>query len=380
MSRRPCKKSLRLFVVYGRKHRQKRGREMANKKGSHQLTWADRIKIEALLKEGLSKAKIAAHLGVHRSTIYNELKRGAYEHRNSDWTTEIRYSPDIAQEKAEENLKVRGTQLKIGNDIAYANYIEDKIANEDYSPAAVLGELKAQGKEKEFNTTVCVTTLYSYIDKGIFLRVTNKNLPVKKNKKRGYKKVHKQQARAAAGDSIEKRPEEIETREEFGNWEMDSVLGKRGKSKNTLLVLTERKTRNEIIFKLPDHTDEAVVAALDRLECKWGADMFKKVFKTITVDNGSEFADVRGLQRSIVNEGEKRTQVYYCHPYSSWERGTNEVTNKMVRRKIPKGTDFDEKTDEEIEEIENWINKYPRKIHGYRSAGELFTEELEKLA
>lgn len=353
---------------------------MANKKGSHQLTRADRIKIEALLKEGLSKAKIAAHLGVHRSTIYNELKRGEYEHRNSDWTTEIRYSPDIAQEKAEENLKVRGTQLKIGNDIAYANYIEDKIVNEDYSPAAVLGELKAQGREDEFNTTVCVATLYSYIDKGVFLKLTNKNLPVKKNKKRGYKKVRKQQARAAAGDSIEKRPEEIDQREEFGHWEMDSVIGKRGISKNVLLVLTERKTRDEIIFKLPDHTDEAVVAALDRLERRYGADMFKQIFKTITVDNGSEFADVNGLERSILEEGEKRTHLYYCHPYSSWERGTNEVTNKMVRRKVPKGTNFDDKTDEEIEEIENWINGYPRRIHGYRSAGELFTEELEKLA
>ena len=353
---------------------------MANKKGSHQLTRADRIKIEALLKEGLSKAKIAKHLGVHRSTIYNELKRGEYEHRNSDWTTEIRYSPDIAQEKAEENLKVRGTQLKIGNDIAYANYIEDKIVNEDYSPAAVLGELKAQGREGEFNTTVCVATLYSYIDKGVFLKLTNKDLPVKKNKKRGYKKVRKQQARAAAGDSIEKRPDEIDQREEFGHWEMDSVIGKKGVSKNTLLVLTERKTRDEIIFKLPDHTDEAVVAALDRLERRYGADMFKQIFKTITVDNGSEFADVNGLERSILEEGEKRTHLYYCHPYSSWERGTNEVTNKMVRRKVPKGTNFDDKTDEEIEEIENWINGYPRRIHGYRSAGELFTEELEKLA
>ena len=353
---------------------------MANKKGSHQLTRADRIKIEALLKEGLSKAKIAKHLGVHRSTIYNELKRGEYEHRNSDWTTEIRYSPDIAQEKAEENLKVRGTQLKIGNDIAYANYIEEKIVNEDYSPAAVLGELKAQGREGEFNTTVCVATLYSYIDKGVFLKLTNKDLPVKKNKKRGYKKVRKQQARAAAGDSIEKRPEEIDQREEFGHWEMDSVIGKRGVSKNVLLVLTERKTRDEIIFKLPDHTDEAVVAALDKLERRYGADMFKQIFKTITVDNGSEFADVNGLERSILEEGEKRTHLYYCHPYSSWERGTNEVTNKMVRRKVPKGTNFDDKTDEEIEEIASWINGYPRRIHGYRSAGELFTEELEKLA
>lgn len=352
---------------------------MANKKGSHQLTRADRIKIEALIKAGLKVTAIAKQLGVHRSTIYNELKRGQYEHLNSDYTTEMRYSPDIAQEKAEENLKVRGTQLKIGNDIAFANYIEDKIINEDYSPAAVLGELKAQDREGEFSVTICVTTLYSYIDKGIFLRLTNKHLPVKKNEKRKYNKVQKQQARAAAGDSIEKRPEEVEEREEFGHWEMDSVKGKRGKTKSSLLVLTERKTRDEIIFKLPNGTAEAVVDAIDRLERKWGA-MFKEVFRTITVDNGSEFAYCAELERSILNKGEQRTKVYYCHPYSSWERGTNEVTNKMIRRKVPKGTDLDGKTDEEIAEIEDWVNNYPRRIHGYHSAAELFNEEIAKLA
>lgn len=345
-----------------------------------QLTKADRIKIEALLKAGHSKEEIAEQLHVHRSTIYREVKRGTFTALNSDLTTEERYSPDIAHDKYEENLKSKGGTLKIGNDIKLANYIENKIINDDYSPAAVLGEIKAQGKESEFTVMICVTTLYSYIDKGIFLRLTNKNLPVKKSKKRSYKKVKKQQARAAAGDSIEKRPEKIEEREEFGHWEMDSVIGKRGVSKNAMLVLTERKTRNEIIFKLPDHTDEAVVAALDRLENKWGADMFKQVFKTITVDNGSEFADAEGLQRSILNEGEKRTQVYYCHPYSSWERGTNEVTNKMIRRKVPKGTNFDEKTDEEIESIESWVNNYPRRIHDYHSAKELFDKEIRKIS
>lgn len=351
---------------------------MANKKGSHQLTRTDRIKIEALLKAGHRKQEIAMQIGVHRSTIYNELKRGRYIHRNSDWTEEERYSSDLAQEKAQENLKARGTQLKIGNDIAYANYIEDKIINDNYSPAAVLGELKAQGREGEFKTTICTTTLYSYIDKGIFLRLTNKNLPVKRNKKRRYRKIRCAK-RASAGDSIERRPKEIEKRDEFGHWEVDSVIGQRGKSKNTLLVLTERKTRNEIILKLPNHTDEAVVAAVDRLERKWGG-MFRAVFKTITVDNGSEFADVRGLERSVLAEGEKRTHLYYCHPYSSWERGSNEVTNKMIRRKVPKGTDFDDKTDEEVAEITEWVNNYPRRLHDYHTAAERFNEEIEKLA
>ena len=346
-------------------------------KGFKQLTKADRIKIEALLKAGHSKQEIADQLHVHRSTIYREIKRGVFTALNSDLTTEERYSPDIADDKYRENLKSKGGVLKIGNDIKLANYIEDKIINEEYSPAAVLGELKAQGRENEFSVTICVTTLYSYIDKGIFLKLTNKHLPVKKNKKRDYNKVQRQQARAAAGESIEKRPKEVDTREEFGNWEMDTVKGKRGKSKNSLLVLTERKTRDEIIFKLPAHTAEAVVDALDRLERKWGA-MFKEVFKTITVDNGSEFAYCEELERSILGEGQ-RTKVYYCHPYSSWERGTNEVTNKMIRRKVPKGTNFDGKTEEEIAAIEEWVNNYPRRIHGYHSARELFEEEVKKI-
>ena len=159
---------------------------MANKKGSRHLKWEDRIRIETLLQEDLGVSEIAKRLGVHRSTIYNELKRGQYMHRNSDYTEVPRYSPNKAQEIVSENLKLRGTQLKIGKDLEYANYIEDKIVNEEYSPAAVLGELKAQGEEKRFSVTISVATLYSYIDKGIFLKLSNKNLPVKRNKKRGY--------------------------------------------------------------------------------------------------------------------------------------------------------------------------------------------------
>ena len=197
---------------------------MANQKGSRQLKHSDRIRLEALYNAGHKVVEIAEILHVHRSTIYNELKRGRYEHLNSDYTTEMRYSSDLAQRKCDENLKVRGTQLKIGNDIKLANYIENKIINEDYSPDAIIGELTASGRWSEFQTKICTTTVYSYIDKGIFLRVTNKNLPVKKNRKRKYNKVKKQK-RAEAGESIENRPEIINSREEFGHWEMDSVLG-----------------------------------------------------------------------------------------------------------------------------------------------------------
>ena len=346
-------------------------------KGWKQLKYSDRIRIEAWLRAKISVQEIADMLHVHRSTIYREIKRGQYEHLNSDYTVEKRYSPEIAQKHCDENLQVRGTQLKIGNDYKYAEYIEKKIIEENYSPEAVLGELRVQNRAKDFSVSSCIRTLYNYIDKGVFLNLTNKNLPVKRNKKRGYKKVRVQK-RASVGTSIEERPEYIKDRKEFGHWEMDSVVGKRGKSKNTFLVLTERKTRNEIIFKLPDHSATEVVKAVDRLEITWGS-MFSDVFKTITVDNGTEFSYFNELERSCTKPDEKRTKVYYCHPYSSWERGSNENNNKMVRRIVPKGTNFDSMTDDEVLDMQIWINGYPRRIHDYHSAAELFEKEIAKL-
>lgn len=346
-------------------------------KGWKQLKYSDRIRIEAWLRAKISVQEIADMLHIHRSTIYREIKRGQYEHLNSDYTVEKRYSPEIAQKHCDENLQVRGTQLKIGNDYKYAEYIEKKIIEENYSPEAVLGELRVQNRAKDFSVSICIRTLYNYIDKGVFLNLTNKNLPVKRNKKRGYKKVRVQK-RASVGTSIEERPEYIKDRKEFGHWEMDSVVGKRGKSKNTFLVLTERKTRNEIIFKLPDHSATEVVKAVDRLEITWGS-MFSDVFKTITVDNGTEFSYFNELERSCTKPDEKRTKVYYCHPYSSWERGSNENNNKMVRRIVPKGTNFDSMTDDEVLDMQIWINGYPRRIHDYHSAAELFEKEIAKL-
>ncbi len=341
------------------------------------LSYADRIKIETYLKMNMRIVEIAKELGVNRSTIYKEIKRGRYDALKSDLTTENRYSPEIAEQKYRENLSAKGPNLKIGKDIKYANYIEDKILNEHYSPEAVLGELKAQNREGEFKITLCKNTIYSYIEKGVFLTLTNKDLPVKRKKKRKYNKIQRVH-RPPAGTSIEDRPNKIMNRDEFGHWEMDTVIGKRGKSKHSLLVLTERKTRKELIFILKEHTASAVVDKLDLLEKRYG-DMFPRVFKTITVDNGTEFSYAEDMEKSKLSKGKDRTKLYYCHPYSSWERGTNEVTNKMVRRHIPKSTIFDHMTDEDIAKIEEWINNYPRRLHSFHSANELYNSEMELL-
>lgn len=257
-----------------------------------------------------------------------------------------------------------------------AEYIERRIVEDGYSPAAVLGEIKVKGIQ--FNTTICEATLYSYIKKGVFLTLEMVHLPCKGKQKRPYTKVkkNKKAARASAGKSIEKRDPEIDTREEVGHWEMDCVEGKK-KTKETLLVLSERKARKEIMIKMKDQTAGSVVAALDRLERRYGT-LFYKIFQTITVDNGSEFADVEGLERSCRRKG-KRTTVFYCHPYSSYERGTNENINRMIRRWFPKGTDFGQVPKKAIQAVEDWLNAYPREILGFRSADEVFAEGLAAL-
>ena len=178
------------------------------------------------------------------------------------------------------------------------------------------------------------------------------------------------------GRSIEERAKTILDRADYGHWEMDTVVGGQGGNKDCLLVLTERKTRFEYIFKIPDKTQISVVKTLDRLEQLYGADNFRKTFKTITMDNGMEFLDIQGVERSVIAPDIKRTVAYYCHPYCSFERGSNENQNKMIRRHIPKGADIGKYSQEEVSRIQDWMNDYPRAIFNGLSAREMQAKEM----
>ena len=338
------------------------------------MTRTDRLKIEALLRARVPLTEIARIVHKSLATIYREMKKGEYLHLNTDYTTEIRYSADKAQEYAESNFSAMGAPLKIGSDHKFAAYVEKKILKEHYSPAAVLGEIM-NDKNLSFKTSICVRTLYNYIDKGVFLNLTNKDLLRKGKKKKKHRKVRAK--RPPVGESIENRPKEIETREAFGHWEMDTVIGKRGGNKRVFLVFTERKTREEKIILLPDKSTASVVKALDRLERRLGK-LFPNIFKTITVDNGSEFDDCAGIERSCLSNGQ-RTKVYYCHPYTSCERGSNENQNGMIRRFYPKGTSFAKVTQRDINRMCNWINSYPRGILGFRSSSHIYAEEMAQI-
>ena len=340
-------------------------------KGYKHLTKTQRNQLEMLLKANVHKKTIAEILGCSLMTIYREIKRGAYLHRNSDWTEEIRYSADKAEIKYREMLKDKGREIKLGKDYEYAEYIERKIIEEKQSPKAVLGFIKKHNIP--FNTTISVNTLYSYIRKGYFSRLEMKHLP------RGIPKKRKEHVRAnkkaPKGTSIEKRPLEILERQTFGHWEMDCVCGP---TRQSLLVLTERLTRKEIIIPIKTQSAGEVVKSLNKIEYRYGK-QFKNIFKTITVDNGTEFSDCQGIEKSIYGKG-NRTKVYYCHPYSSWERGTNERINREIRRLIPKGTNLATITEKQIQYVEEWVNNYPREIFDFETSNERYAREVAKIA
>ena len=132
----------------------------------------------------------------------------------------------------------------------------------------------------------------------------------------------------------------------------------------------------EIVVKIPDKTTASVIRSLNSIERKYGK-LFRNVFKSITVDNGSEFSDCQGMEKSIYRG--RRTKVYYCHPYSSYERGTNERLNREIRRKIPKGSDLSKYTTDQIQEIEEWINNYPRQVLGFATSNELFNAYISAI-
>ena len=332
------------------------------------FTETERYKLEGYLQAKLNIKQIAKLLNKCERTIYYEINRGKTTLRNSDYTERTVYLADVAQRKYEENRTYKGANLKISNDLAFVKHVEHMIGEEKYSPYAVLEDIKNKGLQ--FKTSICETTLYSYIHKGIFLNITSSNLPqYKPEKNQEYKRTVSLNNKK--GRNIEERPKEISRRSTIGHWEMDTVVSGKNKGTACLLVLTERKTREEEIYKIPNKQCDSVIQILNRIERQIGAKTFRNKYKTITCDNGVEFLNFDGMEKSYRNKKLKRTTIYYCHPYSSSERGSNENQNKLIRRFIPKGSDISQFTDEYIAYIENWINNYPRKLFNGKSSNKI---------
>lgn len=344
---------------------------MNERKNKH-LTLNERYVIERMLNKGYKKKEIADAVGCCLATVYNEIKRATYMH-TIDYRDVPRYAPEIAHQKYRAMLKLKGRKPKLAVDTKQKEAIEQVILEKKYSPAAALVYISQNDMERDFLMPVkSVNTIYSAIESGLFESLQLKQLPCGGRYKAKKKKKVTPTKSASKGTSIERRPDEVKTRGEFGNWEMDTVKGK-STNKKCLLVLAERKTRFEIIEVLKSCTTAEVIHALNRIEKRYGSSFFS-IFKTITVDNGTEFSDHVGMEKALYRVG-KRTDVYFCHPHCPHERGSNEVQNKLIRRFFPKGSDFDATVNRnDVKAAENWMNEMPRKLFDGKSAAELFSE------
>lgn len=331
------------------------------KKYKH-ITYVERTMIETWYNsDHKSKKEIAELLHKSERTIRREINRGKVVIKNYDWSEKEEYSARIAQDKYEYGMTGKGPGLKLDQNIQLVKHIEKEIKKNKKSPEVISKQLKENG----FDVEITGRTIRNAIKSGIvFEKVKQGKIIYKKeyNNKNKEKRVSKL---IPAEKSIEHRPKEANQRSVYGHWEGDLVVGKQG-TKTVLFTLTERMTRQEIIMKLPNKETKTIALALDKIERKYKS-RFYSAFKTITFDNGVEFMGYKGLEKSCLKEG-NRTSIYYAHPYCSGERGSNENNNRLIRRFIPKGVDMTNIKVSKIQEIEDWINNYPRAIFDYRSS------------
>ena len=342
------------------------------------LTKEDRCKIEALVnqkdengKRKFNNTDIANYLGVHKSTISRELRK-RIKSKIMIRTGHIINKPYNATDAHNDYIFKRG--LSKGEYVLrkypkMAKYIENKIKKDKWSPDVIVGYME---KHKLFDqngfTHITVPTIYNAIRFNIINVKIEDTRRMKYNPKYEYHE-EKQISNSKLPYSIDNRPDEIEKRLIFGNFELDTVLGKKSGKHECLMTLTERKTRFEIIFKLKCKTAEEVVSKFNQIK-EFMKSNYNKFFKSITTDNGTEFS--RFLE--IIKD--TKTKIYFCHPYCSGEKGTNEKSNSMIRYFIPKGSLIENYSFEEINDIANWLNNYPRKILDYKTPLEALLEEF----
>lgn len=302
-----------------------------NTKGKH-LTYTERLLIERWKnKDKKSNREIAKLLGKAPQTINNEINRGLVDLSFNGGFVE--YSADMAQNHYDWN------RMAVGKTSVWSSEKDEIIR------AGILNKLSPEVISQKKGMP-CFSTIYSWIEKGWIKGICKKDLIHPRKRKKTFHKKTKD-IRKMGGLSIDLRPKVIENREEVGHFEIDLVILNKTKGEQ-LLTLTDRKTRYEIVRLIKDKRAESVHEVLKKLSEQYN-------FKSITADNGSEFMRLEEVMDC---------PIYYAHPYSSYERGTNENANRMIRRWLPKGTQS--ATALAVADIESWMNHYSRKMFNYK--------------
>lgn len=307
------------------------------------LSIIERSKLEILHKQGKSTRAIAKELGRHHATIGRELRRKAAEHL---------YVAENAQEGYVQRRKPSVSAGKWNPELA--SRIEEKL-QATWSPEQIVERLRQEGQ-----AMVGFKTVYRWLYTG---RLVKGVLAVLRHKGK-RRKPAETRGRFAVDKPISQRPKEIRNRETFGHWELDTVVSGRGRSKGCVATFVERKTRLYTAIRMPDRTALSMEIAFGVAASQYPV----RAFQTATADRGKEFACYASLEEA------HGLQVYFADPYSSWQHGSNENANGLLRKFFPKGTDFAQITDEALETALYLINDRLRKCLGWKTAHESFSE------
>lgn len=307
-----------------------------------QLTREQRYQIKALLKTGQSKPEIAAVVGVDRSTIYREIKRNRGQRG---------YRPKQAHHKALARRKSKAKRRIRPQDW---QQVEEKL-REDWSPEQISGRLKETGLAISAEWIY----LHVYADKRAGGDLWKHLRQQKKRRKRMSGRDRRGKIPNRVG--IEERPEIVEQRKRLGDWEGDTIIGKG--HRGAVLTLVDRKSGYLLLGGLPQRTAERVAQQATRL---LGSVPHQE---TLTLDNGKEFAKHEQITTQTGIE------IYFARPYASWERGSNENTNGLIRQYLPKERRLDDLEDQELQAIMAALNHRPRKRLDFRTPHEVFYDE-----
>lgn len=308
------------------------------------LTTYERGRIEVLNKVGYSSREIGIELGRHHSTIIRELKRSI----NGS------YKAETSQKDYEQRRQVSKPKGKYNKELA--KEIEEKL-KATWSPEQIANTV-ALGK-------VSFKTIYNWLYQGKLQNVDLKTLR-QKGKRR---KPSEKRGKFTVGIPISKRPKEVKGRDTFGHWELDTMVSSRGKSKGCFATFVERKSRLYTAFKIPDRTSDSMEKTITKLFniLPTGA------FKTATTDRGKEFACYQSIQDKL------KLTLYFADPYSSWQRGSNENSNGLLREFYPKKTNLATVDDDELTHNLFIINSRPRKCLNWKSPIQVFLHEVVHL-